>query len=138
MSNPGPGECSDNLVVNATFHCHECSEVAAEIVFIPRGVDDARASRLPINHDRLVVSEFIGVVYAVVQSSSAEVVKALKDVDPFRLYEIDHEWAPFYCAHCRHSYCANHWRGLPSFEEGGWYDCTYGYCPSGHKRIIDD
>ena len=43
-----------------------------------------------------------------------------------------------YCPKCHKVYCPECWDSRIRFEEGGWYDCTYGVCPKGHEKIIDD
>ena len=42
-----------------------------------------------------------------------------------------------YCPECDKIYCWNHYKLEEEWEEG-FYDCTYGECPKGHKRMIDD
>lgn len=57
------------------------------------------------------------------------------------LYEYNSEWASFYCPQCAGAYCREHWRLEMQFDDDGlpgWYDCTYGTCPVGHRRIVDD
>ena len=42
-----------------------------------------------------------------------------------------------YCPDCDKIYCRNHYAVQETFDEG-FYDCAYGTCPEGHRRIIDD
>jgi hypothetical protein len=42
-----------------------------------------------------------------------------------------------YCPECDKIYCWNHYKLEEEWDEG-FYDCTYGECPEGHKRMIDD
>ena len=42
-----------------------------------------------------------------------------------------------YCPECDKVYCWIHYNPVEEWDEG-FYDCTYGTCPIGHKRIIDD
>ncbi len=42
-----------------------------------------------------------------------------------------------YCPECDKIYCAQHYRPEEEWDEG-FYDCTYGTCPEGHRRIIHD
>ena len=42
-----------------------------------------------------------------------------------------------YCPECDKIYCWIHYNPVEEWDEG-FYDCTYGTCPIGHKRIIDD
>ncbi|UCH98488.1 MAG: hypothetical protein JSV88_17025 [Candidatus Aminicenantes bacterium] len=42
-----------------------------------------------------------------------------------------------YCPKCGKIYCARHYQTREEYDEG-YYDCTRGTCPRGHKRIIHD
>ena len=42
-----------------------------------------------------------------------------------------------YCPNCDKIYCWEHYNAREVFDDG-FYDCTYGICPNGHKRMIDD
>ncbi len=42
-----------------------------------------------------------------------------------------------YCPKCDKIYCSIHYNLQEEWDEG-FYDCTYGTCPLGHKRIIND
>lgn len=42
-----------------------------------------------------------------------------------------------YCPKCDKIYCYRHYNVQEEWDEG-FYDCTYGTCPLGHKRIIND
>lgn len=43
-----------------------------------------------------------------------------------------------YCPDCDKVYCWSHYNPVEEWEDQWWYDCTYGTCPEGHKRIIHD
>jgi hypothetical protein len=45
--------------------------------------------------------------------------------------------APFFCEPCGASYCYAHWSPEDVMDEG-FYDCTRGTCPNGHRQLIDD
>ena len=62
--------------------------------------------------------------------------QAILDGDAWALYRIRHEYAPCYCPDCGSSYCAKHWRLDERLKGDWWYDCTYGTCPHGHRRVI--
>lgn len=47
------------------------------------------------------------------------------------------ELAPFWCPDCEQAYCHRHWTTEVVMDEG-FYDCTYGTCPQGHRVMIDD
>lgn len=42
-----------------------------------------------------------------------------------------------YCPECDKIYCWDHYNPIQEFDDG-FYDCTYGTCPKGHSRMIDD
>ena len=42
-----------------------------------------------------------------------------------------------YCPECDKLYCWEHYDAKEEYDDG-FYDCTYGECPKGHKRMIDD
>ena len=42
-----------------------------------------------------------------------------------------------YCPKCDKNYCWEHYNAWEEYDDG-FYDCTYGECPKGHKRMIDD
>lgn len=42
-----------------------------------------------------------------------------------------------YCPDCDKIFCREHYNVQETFDEG-FYDCSYGTCPSGHRRMIDD
>ena len=45
--------------------------------------------------------------------------------------------APFYCPECGQAYCRADWHTYVVFDEG-FYDCTIGTCPAGHRHTVDD
>jgi hypothetical protein len=42
-----------------------------------------------------------------------------------------------YCPDCDEIFCADHYQTEQSFDDG-FYDCTYGTCPEGHRRMLAD
>jgi len=42
-----------------------------------------------------------------------------------------------YCPECDRIYCHSHYNVQREWDEG-FYDCSHGTCPSGHRRLIDD
>lgn len=65
---------------------------------------------------------------------------AIDAADPGRLHRIDSEFAPCWCPTCEASYCQAHWRTevQGADDHPGWYEATYGTCPEGHRRKLDD
>lgn len=54
-----------------------------------------------------------------------------------RVFELDREYAPFYCPACDACYCAAHWKRRTTYDQG-FYDAEYGTCPQGHERMLFD
>ena len=111
----------------AAFSCAQCGEVAATIRLNEQG--------------QLVQEGFWGTSTEAVSPNVQPVIEAaLATANADALYQLDRFWAPFYCPTCRRVYCYNHWLIIPEFDEDfpGWYDCSYGTCPQGHRRLIDD
>lgn len=113
----------------AEFTCRACGAVAGRVEVRP-----AEAS--PGN--QLVVSVFTSLVE---QSSYGETyaraAAAIDAGDAAALYRMDFQWAPFYCPGCDACYCSAHWSQRIDFD-GDFYDCTWGTCPAGHTRKLDD
>lgn len=42
-----------------------------------------------------------------------------------------------YCPKCDRIYCRSHYNVQVQWDEG-FYDCSYGTCPQGHRRLVDD
>lgn len=42
-----------------------------------------------------------------------------------------------FCPDCGKIYCREHYQITMEMDEG-FYDCSYGLCPEGHRRMIDD
>jgi len=68
-----------------------------------------------------------------------EILKAknLSGVHEFMKQYHGYEGLDAYCPECDKIYCWEHYNATEEWEEG-FYDCTYGICPEGHKRMIDD
>lgn len=123
----------------ATFHCRVCHAAAATVTLLP-----AAQSRLTPGNDiagALCVLGFMGYEeFAVGPAQVAAATRALHTPDVQTLYELDMLWAPFYCPTCQAVYCYGHWRVEAQFDADfhGWYDCSYGVCPQGHRRLLDE
>jgi hypothetical protein len=61
----------------------------------------------------------------------------LSRVHAFMKKHYKREGLDAYCPKCGKIYCARHYQIREEYDEG-YYDCTYGTCPKGHKRIIHD
>ena len=67
----------------------------------------------------------------------AAVERALARSDARLLYELDLEFAPFWCPSCDASYCGEHYQHWTVYDEG-FFDCIRGRCPVGHERMLVD
>ena len=121
------------MVTRAEFLCAQTGVVAAVV---------------ELTDDQLVQAGFLGRITETVPAHFVEPVRAaLIAANAAALYGLNAFWAPFYCPDCRAVYASAMWNMDMQFEDakddplGGmpnWYDCTYGVCPHGHRRLIDD
>ena len=117
------------LIAAAEYTCALCGAVAGRVEVVP-------SPTTPGN--RLVLSVFFSVwQQASPEATYSAAADALRGGDPRALWTLNAEWAPFYCPECNACYCRDHWRQWMEFDEG-FYDCTYGTCPRGHTRMLDD
>jgi predicted RNA-binding Zn-ribbon protein involved in translation (DUF1610 family) len=127
----------------ASFRCAACGEVAAVVKAVPADVPADMGPPLgPQAHQRdgIVVDYFGGTAWKAAEPGSYAAVRAILDgegPDPAELRRIDWELAPFYCPECEQAYCRADWDSYVVFDEG-FYDCTVGTCPAGHRHTIDD
>lgn len=103
---------------------------------------DMRPPLGPQSHrrDGIVVDYFGGTAWKAAEPGTYAAVCAIlesEEPDPAELRRIDWEMAPFYCPECEQAYCHADWRTYVVFDEG-FYDCTMGTCPAGHRHMIDD
>jgi hypothetical protein len=128
-----------NDIVQSVFLCSLCGEIAATVTLIPKNAQHPDV--LNSVAATLVLSDFIGKTQEQVGGAQeAPLRAALVEKDARKLYELEHLWAPFYCHQCQRSYCIKHWVVLPRYDDEfpGFYDCSIGTCPEGHRRKIDD
>lgn len=115
----------DDLV--AVFPCDLCEQPAAIIHLAPDGL--------------IVVEALIGRSTQRIGGpglARSHAILAHRNVRA--LYALNTEWASFYCPTCDRSYCRAHWQLDVRYDDDypGWYDCAYGVCPAGHRRLVDD
>lgn len=115
--------------VHAEFRCALCGAPAATLNL------DAEGAYEHTHHMGHITER-------VVKTRQPALARAIAAADARAIHTLDPLWAPFYCAECDKVYCGDHWQVEMEFEdeEGlpGWYDCAYGTCPNGHRRLIDD
>ena len=136
---------------SAVFVCGECGEIACRVTLVWPGQNEQQpasettwepqtggfdpAEWFPTSASLVLDGGPVSMSRAPVPAES--VARALGLGDPAALYAIDPEYASFWCPGCRASYCGAHFRTEQVFDEG-FYDCTYGTCPAGHRRMLDD
>ena len=95
--------------------------------------------------ERVVVEGFRGTcwltaagLHGTVRRSALD--RALSTGDADALYRMNPEFVPAWCPTCGASYCQVHWdlEMVVADDHPGWYEATYGTCPEGHRRKIDD
>lgn len=127
----------------ASFRCAACGEVAAVVRAVPADVPVDMGPPLgPESHrgDGIVVDYFGGTAWKLAEPGTYVAVRAILDgeqPDPAELRRIDWELAPFYCPECERNYCHSDWHTYVLLDEG-FYDCTMGTCPAGHRHMVDD
>jgi hypothetical protein len=111
----------------AEFRCGLCEAVA---VVVER------------RRNQVVVTGFLGSTWLAAAGSPRKVSldRAVADADAVALYDLNPEFVPAWCPTCSASYCQGHWRleVAGADDHPGWYEATYGTCPKGHRRKLDD
>jgi hypothetical protein len=142
-STTGEGE-PENEPVTAAFHCEICNKPAATITVIPEGCSvktgDPIISYTPGDQDGVLISGFGGEGWQAAPShySFLQAHTAIFKLPPSAkaLFEVNPDWAPFFCVKCGKSYCWEHWKRLLEYDDG-FFDCVTGTCPEGHRKILD-
>jgi hypothetical protein len=136
------GECIGQAAA-ASFRCAACGEMAGVVKVARAGTTvDMGPPFGPESYDRdaIVVDYFFGTASRFADAATLDAVQEVvssQAPDPMALRRIDWELAPFYCPDCDVSYCRADWETFPIFDEG-FYDCTIGICPNGHRHTVDD
>jgi hypothetical protein len=88
----------------------------------------------------VTVDGFLGSTWLEVRWSHRQLDRAIRAGDAAALHSRNPEYAPAWCPTCRASYCRRHWQTdmTVADDHPGWYDATYGTCPEGHTRKLDD
>jgi hypothetical protein len=123
----------------ARYECALCGKVAATLALLPK--NSQHTDVLQAGVATLVLSDFIGKTSEQVSEQIESALRAaLEEKCAVKLYKLNRLWAPFYCPECAAAYCINHWAVETRYNDEfpGFYDCSYGTCPKGHRRMIDD
>lgn len=114
--------------IRVEFLCSLCGAQATELILFP----DRKQVQVQSFMGNLSENLNLGTVFTLWD--------ALSRRDPAAIYALDRLWIPCYCADCRACYCEKHWMITPEWDEDlpDFYDCAWGECPQGHRRLIDD
>ena len=136
--------------ISATYLCGACGNVASTVTLVAPGEPDPRMTPeadVPPGLDTLFGSVLPDSAMLSIDggpaslslgaASTAKMILALESGDPAALYAINREFAPFWCPSCGLSYCTEHYRSYPVFDEG-FFDYIQGICPKGHERNVMD
>ena len=139
------------MSLSATFQCAACGNVAATVTLVEPGqpgptrtpeppgaqpgVGSFLSSAFPDQAHLAIDGGPVSVAHGFVPIE--RVAAALEASDAAALFAINYEYAPFWCPRCNASYCGDDYRSWVTFDEG-FYDATYGVCPEGHERELDD
>jgi hypothetical protein len=121
------------VIAQASFPCSLCPKIAASLELLRPEHPQALSKTAT-----LYAKGFLGEIRNLLSQEQAQPVQAaLEQTDALALYQVDHLFAPFYCAACARVYCRDHWK-IDEIWDGQFYDFSYGYCPEKHKKMIDD
>ncbi|MGQ0602022.1 MAG: hypothetical protein ACT4QE_10045 [Anaerolineales bacterium] len=139
--------------------CDQCGGPAAEFAVYPAGMESPQSY---LKGDRLERTGFLG--HLILPGDYAALCARLEAIGSCDFVALRRDWNPdhvaFHCRECDKVYCEKCWHGRKrslrwrtafavlsrqqswrigplQFDEG-FYDCTYGTCPAGHKQIVDD
>ena len=116
-----PGEMASPAGPFAAFACVACGHPAGRIELQP---------------EHVLVTSPLGRCLTRVEPrrrQAMEAAVAAADATVLRGFDL----TPFWCPACAASYCHRHWVTEEVMDEG-FYDCTYGTCPEGHRTMLDD
>jgi|SRR5215510_11745578 len=121
-------------LAKATFDCALCNGLAGTIELLP----PRHPEGLSKDEATIFLRDFIGTEKVVVTPEGRPRVEAaLIQADAAALFQVERLWAPFYCPACACVYCRKHWVIVPEYDDG-FFDCSYGTCPKGHRRLTED
>lgn len=114
------------------FDCAKCNHPALELTLIPEDArhptQGGRNEAVLCGHgeQRYLKPGESQAVFDRLQKGDLEAMVSMLDA------------ARIYCRHCQLLYCWDDWNNKERIYDEGYYDCTRGVCPQGHKGVIDD
>lgn len=122
--------------ISCDLKCAKCDGIAATFTVLAAG--DTENSTL-VAQDRLVRTRWAGkMTMPMAWERGVMIVEKLRSGGVAELQQKDWDTYAFHCPTCAKTFCTTCWTwGTPVFDEG-FYDCTYGWCPAGHKQTLDD
>ena len=126
----------------ASFRCAACGEIQGVVKVARAGAIADMGPPLgeeTYGRDAIIVDYFLGTASKFADAAALDAVQEIVGgrfrpgcASPDRLGT-----APFYCPDCDLNYCRGDWNTFSIFDEG-FYDCTIGICPYGHRYTVDD
>ena len=122
-----------NSATDYSLHCALCGENAGHFyIGIPKYRKKEFLVYSGITHEKGLPLELQQQVFAFLEKGNIKAVHKL-----MRSKKVMEDGIDCYCPDCNKIYCKNHMKRRVVYDDG-FYDCTYGTCPNGHERIIDD
>ncbi len=135
-------------VVAHTFACALCAAEAETVTLVPAGVAQRfGGSPYPMVMARPPRAGAItfndGTSMVVLDPEPFALVRqALERGDAAALHAAQPLWVVRYCPECGRHYCKRHWKlqvTIPPWGDSYSMDfVTYGTCPAGHRRVVDE
>jgi hypothetical protein len=121
-------------VSDSEYHlpCSVCGKISVEYK-IGFGRFDEHESLVytGITHSRSLRKDLASELFEILKNEN------LLEVHQFMQKYHSQEGLDAYCPKCDKIYCWEHFKAREEYDDG-FYDCTYGECPNGHRRMIDD
>jgi hypothetical protein len=121
-------------VSNTEYHlpCSVCGKISVECK-LGYGRFDKQKSLVysGITHSRSLSKSLANKLFILLKKED------LQGVHSFMEEYLCFEGMDAYCPECDEIYCWEHYNARVEFDDG-FYDCTMGECPAGHRRMIDD
>jgi len=112
--------------------CSVCGKISVKYEIGPDWLDDHKSLVYTgITHSRSLRKDLASILFEILDNED------LSGVHQFMLKYHSPEGLDAYCPKCDEIYCWEHYNAREEYDDG-FYDCTYGECPNGHRRMIDD